>query len=125
MRDFYEHQLSIAGNGNCSDSVWTIVLVLKFQTLSGKCEANGFVRRCLTIACRCQNTRHCLVFAGRMSVAAIEFAVVGKILLTNSAYAGLARRSLANVGTRLLLSGRDFGGDDFDEVGGAETPELA
>jgi hypothetical protein len=59
-----------------------------------------------------------------MSVAAIEFAVVGKTLSTNSAYAGLARRSLANVGTRLCLSGRDFDGDDFDEVGGAETPEL-
>jgi hypothetical protein len=60
-----------------------------------------------------------------MSVAAIEFAVIGKMLSSNSACAELARRYLANFGTQLRYSGRDFDFDYFDEVGGAETPELA
>jgi hypothetical protein len=38
---------------------------------------------------------------------------------------GLARHRLANIVTQLRQSGRDFDGDDLDEIGGTETPELA
>jgi hypothetical protein len=88
-------------------------------------EGAGNVRRCLTFVWCGEIPDLVWDLSRGISVDAIEFAVVGKMLSTNSAYAELARRSLANVGTRLRSSGRDFDGDDFDEVGGAETPELA
>ena len=92
----------------------------KRQTLSDSClgrqksqTLSGILQR--EICCR-NRCRHCQEAWVRIAIQTVS---------ANLAHAGLARRSWANVGTQPRKSGGRFDGDDFDEIGSAEPPELA